>query len=136
MKIVICGSMSFAKEILVMRDRLVQAGHNVVVPHDAEVYAANPSKLETKWDKSVHDLMRRYYKEIGKSDAILVLNMTKNSVANYIGGNTFLEMGFAHVLNKTVYLFNPVPEMAYRDEMMAMQPVVLNGDLSLLYDKS
>ena len=136
MKIVICGSMSFAKEILVMRDRLVQAGHKVIVPRDAVVFAKNPAQLETKWEKSERDLMRRYYKEIGETDAILVLNMTKNGVANYIGGNTFLEMGFAHVLNKTVYLFNPVPDMAYRDEMMAMQPVVLNGDLSLLYDKA
>ena len=135
MKIVICGSMSFAKEILVMRDRLVEIGHTVVVPHDAEEYALHPDLLESKWEKTEHDLMRRYYKEIGECDAILVLNMTKASVANYIGGNTFLEMGFAHVLDKKIYLFFPIPDMAYRDEMIAMQPVVLNGDISLMYEK-
>ncbi len=136
MKIVICGSMSFAKEILVMRDRLVQSGHTIIVPNDAEKYAANPANLDTKWNLAEHDFIRRYHKEIMESDAIFVLNMTKESVANYIGGNTFLEMGFAHVLNKSIYLFNPIPDMPYREEMMAMQPVVLNGDLSLLYGKA
>lgn len=118
-----------------MRDRLIEIGHTVIVPHDAEEYARHPALLESKWEKSEHDLMRRYYQEIGESDAILVLNMTKASVANYIGGNTFLEMGFAHVLNKTIYLFFPIPDMPYREEMMAMQPVVLNGDISLMYEK-
>lgn len=135
MKITICGSMSFAKEILITRDRLVQAGHTVIVPHDAELYARDQSKLDTKWEKSERDLIRRYFKEIEQSDAILVLNMTKNGIANFIGGNSFLEMGLAHVLNKTIYLFNPIPEVPYRDEMISMQPVVLSGDLSLLYEK-
>ena len=136
MKIAICGSMSFAKEMLVVRDRLVQAGHTAILPHDAATYANDPSKLETKWEKSEQDLIRNYFKEIETSDAILVLNMTKDGIANYVGGNAFLEMGFAHVLNKTVYLYNPVPELPYRDEMIAMQPVVLSGNLSLLYEKT
>jgi hypothetical protein len=137
MTITICGSMSFAKEILVLRDRLVQVGYTVIVPHDAEEYAAHPELLEEKWDKKrEQDLIRRYFDEIQKSDAILVLNMTKNSIANYVGGNAFMEMAFAHVLHKTIYLFHPIPDMHYRDEMMAMQPVVLNGALTLLYEKA
>lgn len=127
--------MTFAKEILVTRDRLVEAGNTVIVPHDAEIYANDPSKLDSKWEKTEQDLIRRYFKEIEQSDAILVLNMTKNGIANFIGGNSFLEMAFAHVLNKTIYLYNPIPDVLYRDEMMAMKPVVLSGNLSLLYEK-
>lgn len=127
--------MTFAKEILVTRDQLVKAGHTTIVPHDAERYALEPAKLEAKWEKTEQDLIRRYFKEIEQSDAILVLNMTKNGIANFIGGNSFLEMAFAHVLNKTIYLYNPIPDVLYRDEMVAMKPVVLGGSLSLLYEK-
>lgn len=34
------------------------------------------------------------------SDAILVLNYDKKGIKNYIGGNTLMEMGFAHVHDK------------------------------------
>jgi predicted RNA-binding protein with PUA domain len=59
----------------------------------------------------------------------LVVNEDLNNVEGYIGGNTFLEMGFAHVLNKKIFLLNPIPEMGYEDEIVAMKPVVLNNDL-------
>lgn len=134
MIIAICGSMSFAKEILVLQDQLQAAGHTVIVPLDAEIYANNPAKLEDKWMKQEHDLIRRYYKEIEKTDAILVLNLTKNSMANYVGGNAFLEMGFAHVLGKKIYLFHPIPELPYRDEIAAMRPVVINADLTQIHE--
>lgn len=126
--------MSFAKEMLVIQERLSAAGFTVIVPHDAAEYANHPDRLEEKWQKkSEHDLIRGYFLEIKRSDAILVLNMTKNSIANYIGGNSFLEMGFAHVLNKSIYLYNPIPDVPYRDEMMAMQPIVINGDLTRIH---
>jgi len=38
-------------------------------------------------------------------------------------------MGFAHVLSKPIYLYNDIPNTSYTDELVAMQPVVLNGDL-------
>jgi hypothetical protein len=60
---------------------------------------------------------------------VLVLNYEKKGVPGYIGGNTFLEMGFAYVLDKPIYLLHPIPQMGYTDEIEAMQPVVLDGDL-------
>ena len=60
------------------------------------------------------------------------MNTDKDGKSNYIGGNTFLEMGFAHVLGKSIYVLNPLPEVSYRDELDAMKPVVLNGDLNLI----
>lgn len=118
-----------------MRQQLQDQEHEVVLPHDAEEYAGRPDKVEEKWEqKQGHDLIRKYYHEIEKADAILVLNLTKNSIANYVGGNAFLEMGFAHILHKPIYLLNPIPEMLYKDEIMAMNPIVLNGDISLIHD--
>jgi uncharacterized membrane protein (UPF0127 family) len=48
-----------------------------------------------------------------KSDAVLVLNYDRKGIKNYIGGNTLMEIGFAHVLNKKIYLMNPIPEIEF-----------------------
>jgi predicted RNA-binding protein with PUA domain len=85
---------------------------------------------ESVKNKVDHDLIRDYYNEIDKGDAILVINEDLNNIKNYIGGNTFLEMGFAHVLGKKIFLLNPIPEMGYEDEIVAMKPVILEGDLN------
>jgi hypothetical protein len=64
-------------------------------------------------------------------DAVIVLNIEKNGVPNYIGGNTFLEMGFAHVLNQKIFLYNPIPDnKLYKTEIEAMKPTIIHGDLS------
>ncbi|PIQ72596.1 hypothetical protein COV86_01990, partial [Candidatus Roizmanbacteria bacterium CG11_big_fil_rev_8_21_14_0_20_35_14] len=44
----------------------------------------------------------------------------------------FLEMGFAHVLHKKIYLLHPIPEMGYTTEIIAMQPILLEGKLENL----
>ncbi|MBI3413315.1 MAG: hypothetical protein HY051_04505 [Candidatus Aenigmarchaeota archaeon] len=53
------------------------------------------------------------------------MNFDKKGIKNYIGGNTFLEMGFAHVLNKKIFIWNGVPSMPYTDEIIATQPFVM-----------
>lgn len=80
--------------------------------------------------KIKEDVIKRYYKIIGEADVLLVLNLEKNGIENYIGGNTFLEMGFAYVLGKPIYLYNVIPDVSYKEEILAMQPVVINGDIS------
>lgn len=135
MNIAICGSMSFAKEMLVIRDQLTKLGFSVIVPRDAEMFAKNPAKLDEKWHKTEQDLILHYLDEIRQCDSVFVLNMSKNSIANYVGGYAFLSMGFAHILNKKIYMYNPIPDLPYRDEMAAMQPIILNGDLSLIHDR-
>jgi len=42
-----------------------------------------------------------------------------------------MEIGFAHVNDRSNFLLNPVPEeVSYADEIKAMVDVVLNGDLT------
>jgi hypothetical protein len=59
--------------------------------------------------------------------------MTKGDIKNYIGANTFLELGFAHYLNKKIYLLNPIPDQPYIiDEVLTIDPVVLDGTIDNL----
>ncbi len=65
-----------------------------------------------------------------KSDCVLIVNQEKRGVKNYIGGNTFLEMGYAFALGKPIFVLNPLPELPYITEMNGMQPVIINGNLT------
>ncbi|MDQ5961586.1 MAG: hypothetical protein QG581_507, partial [Patescibacteria group bacterium] len=40
-----------------------------------------------------------------------------------------LEMGLALYLRKPIYLWNPIPEISYKEELLGMWPVVLDRDL-------
>lgn len=132
MKIVICGSMRFSADMLAAKDELEARGHEVTVPQGMEPFLAGQIERETSDSKIQYDYIRFYYDKILVGDAILVLNKTKNDVEYYIGGNTLMELGFAHVNNKKIYLLNPIPQMNYADEIAAVQPVVINGDFSLI----
>ncbi len=135
MIIAICGSMEFHEEMRRVKKQLEELGHTALVPKSIELMDTigyvHPTIDEARIQAKIqHDFIREHFRKIEKCDAILVLNYDKNGIANYIGGNTFLEMGLAFWLSKKIYLFNPIPDMDYKTEMHAMQPVVLNGDLA------
>ncbi len=130
MVITICMSMSLRHRLPDICSTLEQAGHQVLTPVDTREFdyegADDHERAELKRDK---DLIRTHYEKIKRSDAILVLNEDLPGKPRYIGGNSFLEMGFAHILDIPIYLMQDVPESPYRSEMLAMDPIVLNGDL-------
>lgn len=134
MKIAIAGSMSASKEIVNIGKELSSLGYDVTLPRRTSEYAEDILQQETHQESTKNkikfDRIRKYFEEIKDSDILLVVNTDKNGIKNYIGGNTFLEMGFAHVLNKKIYLYNDIPDLSYTDEIKAMQPIVLKGDLS------
>lgn len=135
MTITICGSMKFHQEMRDVKSQLEHMGHVVLVPKSIELmdmvgYVHPQDDEERITAKIEHDFIRAHFKKVQDSDAILVLNYDKKRIAGYIGGNTFLEMGHAFGLGKKIYLLYPIPEMDYKTEMHAMQPVVLGGDLS------
>ena len=140
MKIAICGSLNFTHEIKKVADELKNLGFEVSIPISSEKILRGEFSLdEIKNEKEngkfsdraiKYDSIRAYWKIIKESDAILIANFDKNNIKNYIGGNSFLEMGFAHILNKKIFLLNEIPEMIYSDELKAMQPIVTNGDFS------
>lgn len=141
MKITIVVGIQFSNEALKLRDELIRLGHTTSLPYTVEKIEAGELSLEEFMkEKNTHgdlrfrtmgpDRIKRYYNKIIESDAILVANHTKNNIQNYIGGNALMEMGFAYVNDKKIFLLNDVPEMPYTDEIKAMRPIILNGKLS------
>ena len=154
MKITLCGSIKFADKIVEIYSKLEKLGHQPMM-HEEMFGLADGSAKELVKEinedhaetKRKHGFIKWWYNCIVNSDAILVCNFTKpspkgygvaskNNIENYIGGNTLMEIGFAHVHDKKVFLLNPVPEeVSYTDEIKAMVDVILEGDLSVLSSK-
>ncbi|MFH0987528.1 MAG: hypothetical protein V1841_01375 [Patescibacteria group bacterium] len=137
MKVTICGSIKFLKEMVEAKEKLDEIGHEGINCSAIEDLALGRDPELMRKVKENHAQVKKeggfikwYYDSIVNSDAILVLNYDKNGIKNYIGGNTLMEMGFAHVNDKKIFLLNPIPEISYRDEIIAMEPIILNGDLS------
>ena len=137
-RLVLCGSMSLAKEMLDIKAKVetMYPDISVEVPGGAEVcasYINANDKLERAEDKIANDWIRHHWSFIKDSDAILVVNSPKCGVENYIGANSFMEMGFAHVLNRRIFILHDIPELEfYCDEIVAMKPICLHGELSKL----
>jgi hypothetical protein len=133
-KIIICGSISAANEVLEIKDELVGLGHEVEIPEGVKnefLRGRTEVSLEEKAeDKIKNDLIRGYFEKIKLYDVVLVVNPENKGIAGYIGGNTFLEMAFAHVLNKKLYCLYDLPKLSYSSEILAMQPGILKGDLN------
>ncbi|MDB5237237.1 MAG: hypothetical protein JWL88_339 [Parcubacteria group bacterium] len=79
-----------------------------------------------------NEMIRKHFARIKKSDAILVVNETAKGFENYIGANSFLEMGFAFALEKPILLLNSVPQQSNRDELLGLYPKELKGDLGAI----
>lgn len=139
MIITIIGSSCFAKQMVEYRDRLNKLGHQVNLHEHYLAQAKGEMKdligrmtREHVIVKKEYDYIRYHYKEITESDAVLVLNFDKNGIKNYIGGNTLMEIGFAYVHYKKIFLLNPIPDMAYKDELEAIEPIIIDKNLNLI----
>lgn len=131
MKITLCGSMS-AKELMSSaRDQLETRGYEVDNPDFAEdsLHVAFEQDVDKK-----RGFIDQHFAKIDTSDAILVVNDEKNGVANYIGGNTLMEMTYAYAHGLEVFVLGDVPDVSFRDEIRGMQPIVLGGNLDRLDD--
>jgi hypothetical protein len=136
MKIIICGSINAAEEILRIKKELENKGWEVEIPEGVkrpEIRVKTEAPTAERADiKIKYDLIRGYFKKMKNYDAVLVVNPEKKGIKGYIGGNTLIEMAFAHILNKKLYCLYPVPELSYTSEILAMQPVILYGNLNKL----
>jgi nucleoside 2-deoxyribosyltransferase len=136
----------FTPKIIEIKKELESKGHKVNIPYFTQKIIDGEMSYEdymrekegSKGDINIRkrqntDMIKRYWNFIESSDAILVLNIEKKGIKDYIGGSTLMEMGFAYGHNKKIFLFNKIPQRSerihYVDEIMDMHPISLNGDL-------
>ncbi len=144
MKITICNSVHFWEKAKEAQEKLNSLGHEALThPMELELDGKMVPVIEyyklrkATWNESIEDLkewaMREHFDKIMGSDAILVLNHEKDGRPNYIGGNTFLEIGLAFALKKKVFFENPIPEqLSYAEELKGMRPVIVGDDYSMI----
>lgn len=139
MKICIIASLNFTAKIIEVSKILKTEGHNVSIPPTADMINRGELSVDTIIkEKSTGEIVNRTIEQnsirknfirIKRAESVLVLNYNKNGIEYYIGGNTFLEIGFAFILEKKIFILNPIPNMSYAQEIMAMEPTILNNSL-------
>lgn len=139
MKIAICGSITFMEEMRALEKELLKIGFSEVflpvgIGGNEKQFKDKLTVQEDGQRKIDLDLINKHYIKILKSDCILVANYEKKNIAGYIGGNTFLEMGFAFVNGKPIFMLNPIPEMSYTPEIKGMKPINIDNQLSKIKD--
>jgi hypothetical protein len=153
MKITICGSIGFYTKMEQVRDELMAHGHEVKIP---ELALETPEEFgggkKVYFGKFIEDnggidafppgheiwslkegAIRDHFDKIDWGEAILVVNEEKRGIAGYVGGNTLIEIGVAFYLGKKIYIMHDVSaELTYKQEILGMKPVVLNGNIDAL----
>ncbi|NCO10806.1 hypothetical protein GW930_02795 [Candidatus Saccharibacteria bacterium] len=133
MIIFISTSATFYNKVAPVMQELKSMGHDVIPPNgygenvDESIIRENDTHQAWK-----EKMLRQDIRLVESCDAILVLNYEKNGQPNYVGASAFLELFKAFELNKKRFIFNPLPESGYYDELLGMNPTVINGDLSLI----
>ena len=150
MKITICGSIAFYDQMLIAKKQLEELGHEVKLPPTdvkdengdpmsvADYYQKRKTATNSEtwvWQRK-KEAIDSHFDKIAWSDAVFVLNYDKKGVPGYVGGNTLMEMGVAFFLKKPIFFLNPIPELSYKEEILGMWPIVLNGDLSKINSSS
>lgn len=134
MRIGVIGSMQYTEAMLAVRDQLIALGHQAYITSFAPDFVGktDQEKETVKIEQKTYaDPLTEFWNLMQGGDAVLVLNLDKNGIKNYIGGNTLIEIGFAHVLKQKVFLWNDIPEIAYyKTEIESVKPIVIHGDLA------
>lgn len=136
MKIVICSSISAFEEVLKIRSDLEELGHSVEIPKGiTDEYLKGRTDVdmyEKSDDKIKNDVFKRYFETIKQSEAVLVVNPELKGIESYIGVNTLIEMVFAYILDKKIFILNDMPAMNYAPEILATKPIVLKGKIEFI----
>jgi hypothetical protein len=130
----IIGSMHFSEKMIEVAEELKRGGHTPLLSNFVHEFPGKDdeekerTKLRQKFES---DAMRRDWTTMSSADALLVINLRRHGIDNYIGGNTLFELAAGYFSGKRIYLLNPVPDIGYYDtELKAIDPIILDGDIS------
>lgn len=137
MKIMICASVSFAKEMIEAKEFLDKKGHKADMTSDIVEYFKNPSMKESfnaelKWSVD-YDVLMESFNKIKDCDAVLILNYDKKGIKGYLGTSVLMEIAVAYANKKKLFLLNPIDKQQnYVLELEVIKPKILNGNLELV----
>jgi hypothetical protein len=129
--VALCGSMAHKDKWLKIIDELRAKGLSVSTPDLSEAIDWSALSDDEVQQKKGY-FVRRHFANIATAKNVLVCNYEKHGTRDYIGTNTLLEMGVAFAYGVPTYILNEIPEQNGREEILALQPHVLHGDLSVL----
>ncbi len=137
--IFLCASMAFYRELVDIEMKLVDKGFIVKIPVSAQIMKKK-NDFEVSHFKGVFthaekaEFIQENFREIAKSDSILVVNNEKNGVKGYIGANVLMEIGLAYYLKKKIYIWNDTEASAsYQEELLAFNVAFIRQDLEKLH---
>ncbi len=131
----LAGSFCFAKEIIKVKKQLENLGHTVLTTEDLVLYADAPD-IKDSFDEELkqcikYDSMRKGFKQVASSDAVLVCNYPKNNIQGYLGTSVLMELAIAYYFNKKIFLLYDYDKFQnYGLETAIINPIILNNDLS------
>ena len=138
MKIYVLDSTEFMHSMVKARDDLQKIGLDGWIHKDYGLLTQGklPAQQE-QYDsgeraaiKKHKDYLRVHYKHILASNAVLIINEAKNGINSYIGGNVLIEMGQSYVNDKKIFFLHGMPkDLPYLDEILAINPVCLEGNV-------
>jgi hypothetical protein len=131
MRIVLCGSMSAMPTMEQLQDELATDGIDALVPRPDSHYATHLTSAVAAQvkRKASYEHIRKI--KDSKTRGILVVNIDREGVRDYIGPNSFAEIVIAFAEGREIYLFQGMPSI-YREELIAWGAQCLYGDLKAL----
>jgi hypothetical protein len=140
--ITICASVANYKDAFAVQEGLEARGFTALMPVTAEemretgnfdvaehkTWYDNPADFAQKTEYIKHHL-----RKIDEADAIVLANYEKDGISGYVGGNMLLELFYAWLHGKPAFLLYPVTdELVLYEEVMGLEPIVVNGDLDTI----
>jgi hypothetical protein len=137
--ITICSSASHYKELLKIEEELKKLGFKTKIPTTARVMQKTNNfdvKFYKTWYKNKKDYKKKtsfmlmHFSKIINSNLVLIVNMDKNGIKGYIGGNVLMEMAIAFHYKKQIFIYNNISEdLPIKEEVYGLRPIFINGNL-------
>lgn len=139
--ICICSSVTFYEQVVTLSIELEKKGFAVSIPALASLMKKSKNfdllSYQEKFNSDDHtrkgQLISDGFKNIERSDFIIVANYEKHSQQGYIGPNVLMEIAIAFYLHKKIFLLFEVPATAsYAAEVSGMGASILDANFDAL----
>jgi len=125
--------MQFEQEMNDVANKLQALGYETEKPNSVEGHAYGESQNLDEIADLKQGFIREHFAKIDQSEGILIVNCDKKGIAGYIGGNTLMEMTYAFAQGLDIYTLYDLPnDVTYANEIDAMMPIILDGNINNL----